>query len=135
MTESEQQVGEIERDERWLKQFSSPAPDAVTLERVKYLVRQACGGESAGPAEVAKSLAATKAMVRRELSGAGSSGNRNRPSISTTQGPSPAPTNTWLTPGGQCTKSQALRLRSSPLARRMHSPDSTRKSSCALSRW
>ena len=49
-------------------------------------------------------------------------------------GPSPAPITTCVFPGGKCTKSHALRWRSSPLTSNLHSPNSTRKSSCALSR-
>src|SRR5688572_23084306 len=53
----------------------------------------------------------------------------------TTHGPSPAPTKTCSVIGGQCTKSQALRRLSCPSTTRRHSPESTRKSSCASSAW
>src|SRR6266704_397213 len=52
-----------------------------------------------------------------------------------THGTSPVPTNEWLVPGGQWTKSHALSARSSSSIKSRHSPARTRKSSCADSRW
>ena len=57
------------------------------------------------------------------------------PTSRSTQGPSPAPTNTCSVPGGQCTKSHVRSGRSCSSTSRRHSPESTRKSSCSSSRW
>src|SRR5437588_211871 len=57
------------------------------------------------------------------------------PVMKTTHGPSPAPTNTCSVPGGQCTKSHARSVRSSPSISSRHSPARTRKSSRFDSAW
>jgi hypothetical protein len=68
MNEQERQLADIQRDEAWLAGFSTPQPEPIVMERIKYLVRQACGEELAWPGgETAKALANTKAAVRREL--------------------------------------------------------------------
>ena len=73
MKEQERQLADIERDEQWLQQFSAPQPDAVTLERIKFVVRQTCQGDDApSPPGTDAALAATKMAVRRELAGTAS---------------------------------------------------------------
>ena len=57
------------------------------------------------------------------------------PTMTITHGPSPAPTKTCSAIGGQWTKSQACRWRSSPSRITMHSPDSDEKSSWSDSPW
>ncbi len=49
--------------------------------------------------------------------------------------PSPAPTKMCSVHGGQCTKSHAFSARSWPSTISRHSPERTRKSSCASSPW
>ena len=57
------------------------------------------------------------------------------PTMTIAHGPSPAPTKVCRVQGGQWTKSHAFRRRSSPSITRMHSPETTRKSSWPLSPW
>src|SRR4051794_30028419 len=52
-----------------------------------------------------------------------------------THGPSPAPTNVWFVPGGQCTKSHCFSGRSCSSMISTHSPASTKKSSWPDSAW
>jgi hypothetical protein len=68
MNEQDRQLAEIRRDEAWLAEFAAPEPDPIAMERIKYVVRHACGeGTPLSAGETAKALAQAKAAVRREL--------------------------------------------------------------------
>ncbi len=58
----------IRRDEEWLERFSTPTPDGLAMERIKFVVRQECTGQPVAPEpEVAAALSAAKAAVRHAL--------------------------------------------------------------------
>jgi hypothetical protein len=57
------------------------------------------------------------------------------PMARTTDGPSPAPTNVCLVPGGRCTKSHCRSCRSCPSMMNSGSPARTRKFSWSCSPW
>ncbi len=68
MNEQERQLADIRRDEAWLAEFTTPDPDPIAMERIKYMVRQACGeGVPVSAEETARALAQAKAAVRGEL--------------------------------------------------------------------
>jgi len=68
MNEHEINPAEVERLERWLAQFPTPEPDAVTLERVKCSVRQVCAGDTESRDRMTlHAVASAKSTVRRML--------------------------------------------------------------------
>ncbi len=60
-------IERIERDEAWLAECVTPQPDSLAIERVKYVVRAACGECHDEALEARSAISAAKAAVRREL--------------------------------------------------------------------
>ena len=67
MNDHDKLIEEIQGDETWLTHCATPAPDKQVIERIKFVVRAACG-ECHGEAPEARSaMAKAKTAVRREL--------------------------------------------------------------------
>jgi len=65
---TERQTDDIRRDQEWLDRFSTPSPDGLAMERIKFVVRQECTGRPvASEGDISAAIHAAKAAVRRSL--------------------------------------------------------------------